>query len=75
MAKDREILDRLTALDARLARLEARLDELADAGKLRAELQAARERIDQLAQNGLHVVELLDQARAELRRREGGERA
>lgn len=72
MSLDSEILDRLSALDARLQRIETRLDQLAEVEHLRADLQAAKEQIHRLAQNGLHVVERLDAARRELRQRNQG---
>lgn len=67
----REILDRLDRLDARLERVEHQLDSLAREPALRDELAAKRQEIDALAEQGLHVVEKLGEARRRVRELEG----
>jgi len=70
--KNREILERLAALDGRLQRIEARIEELAATAATRAEVDDAREQADTLARHGLRAIELLDAARRELARRADG---
>ena len=63
---DRELQDRLAALEGRLTRIEAKLDALADADTLRAELAKKDRELDALGKQGLHVVDMLDHARRQI---------
>ena len=66
--KQRDILDKLMALEQRLASIEAALAGLQDAESLRAALDRKQQQLDALAQQGLQVVQLLEEARRELAR-------
>ena len=74
MSKHDEIMTRLAAIEERLSRIEAGLENLSDAARLREQLEVKREELDALARQSLHVVELLDAARREIaeRGRDGG---
>ena len=69
----RQILERIERIEERLGRIESAIDGLRTAESLRAELADKRAQMDALAQQSLHVVELLAEAREELARlqREG----
>lgn len=67
----RDILERLEKLDARIARIEERLESLSREPALREELERKRKEIDALAEQGLHVVAKLDEARKRVRELEG----
>jgi len=63
---DKQILERLAALEQQLTRIESAVASLRHADDLRAELDAKKEQMDELSQQSLHIVELLAQARREL---------
>lgn len=73
MFRDAEILRRLSVLDERLARLEAMVADLGTAEELRRELEQKRDELDSLSRHGLHVLELLDEARQEIARLRSGQ--
>ncbi|MEM7201782.1 MAG: hypothetical protein AAF628_16060 [Planctomycetota bacterium] len=64
--RQQELLDRLVAIEQRLDRIESAVADAHDSSGLHAELRAKDERIDALAEQGLHALELLAQARREL---------
>lgn len=75
MSDSREVVERLIALESRIAQLESKLDALADVEKLRAELRAKDEQIDALGRQGLHTIDLLDTARRKIEQLEAGDTA
>ena len=65
------ILERLSALEQRLERIERALQDLRGAEALRGEVRARDERLDALAEQALHLAEHLTEARQEIARRKG----
>jgi hypothetical protein len=70
--KSRAIEARLAGIEERLERIERGLAGLESSAALRAELETKREQLDALSRQGLHVVELLGEAREEIERLKGG---
>ena len=64
------VLRKLDELDERIGRIE---EHLRSAGLLRAELEAKKEEVAALSAQGLHVVQLLDEARREIARLRAGQ--
>jgi chromosome segregation ATPase len=67
----RDILDRLDRLDARLDRVERSLDGLRAEPALREQLDRKTRELEALADQGLHIVDRLDEARRRVRELEG----
>jgi chromosome segregation ATPase len=67
-----EILDAVTATRSEIAEIRTRLDRIEDAEALRSRLDEKEREIERLSEQGLHVLDLLHEARARISRLEHG---